>query len=195
MTETTTSDSAAFSQLQGQLLIAMPSLLDPSFAQAVVYICEHTPEGAMGVVINRPLDISMTQFFEQFSLPCPVKFASQALLLGGPVQHSRGFILHRKTQQQWQATTVVDEQICLSASQDIIEAIAADEGPESSLIMLGYAGWGAGQLEQELLDNAWLTAPTDSDFLFNTPHDNCANLAAARINVDLKQLSNSVGHA
>jgi putative transcriptional regulator len=184
-----------FKHLRGQLLLAMPGLADSGFAHAVVYICEHTPEGAMGLIVNQPINVPLKQIFSQLDLPCPEKLNTQQLLLGGPVQQERGFILHRNTDKKWQSTMPVGEQISLTASQDIIEALASNEGPEDSLVALGYAGWGAGQLEQELLANAWLTAPTDAEFLFDTPFDSRARLAAARIGVDINQLSNSAGHA
>ena len=184
-----------FHHLRGQLLIAMPGLAGSGFAHSVIYICDHTPDGAMGLVINRPLDVPLTQIFEQFGLSYPEKLSGHPLLLGGPVQQERGFILHRNTDKKLQSTVSVSDQVSLTASRDIIEAIAADEGPQDALIVLGYAGWGAGQLEQELLDNAWLTAPADTEFLFDTPFANRASLAAARIGIDLNQLSSSAGHA
>lgn len=184
-----------FSDLRGQLLLAMPKLVDSCFAHAVIYICEHNVDGAMGLIINQPINVPLKRIFAQLDLPCPDKLSSQQLLLGGPVQRERGFILHRNTDKQWQSTMPVGDHVSLTASPDIIEALAANEGPEDSLIVLGYAGWGAGQLEQELLDNAWLTAPADTEFLFDTPFDSRARLAAASIGVDLNQLSNSAGHA
>ena len=181
--------------LKAQLLVAMPGLVDPCFSRSVVYICEHSPEGAMGLVINQPLNMPLRQIFEQLDLPCPEKLGTQSLLLGGPVEQQRGFILHRNTDKQWQSTVAVNDEVSLTASRDILEAIASDNGPKDSLIILGYAGWGAGQLEQEVLDNAWLTTSTDTDLLFDTPFDNRASAAAARIGIDLDQLSTSAGHA
>ncbi len=195
MSTTTPHHEQGFNHLRGQLLVAMPGLTDPGFAHSVVYICEHTPEGAMGLTINRPLGLPLSQIFAQLNLPCPEKLGALPLLLGGPVQQERGFVLHRSKDQQWQSTVSVSDQISLTASRDIIEAIAHEEGPAESLIILGYAGWGAGQLEQELLANAWLTVPADAEFLFDTPLERCAHLAAARIGINLNQLSNSAGHA
>ena len=181
--------------LSGQLLLAMPNLIDSGFAHSVIYICEHNHDGAMGLIINQPIDIPLKQIFAQLNLPCPDRLSARQLLLGGPVQRERGFILHRNTDKKWQSTMAIGDHISLTASPDIIEALASNEGPEDSLIVLGYAGWGAGQLEQELLANAWLTAPADAEFLFETPFDNRARLAAASIGVDLNQLSNSAGNA
>jgi len=181
--------------LQGQLLIAMPGLADTWFGHSVIYICEHTREGTMGLIINQPLKMPLSQLFKQLELPCPESISNKPLLLGGPVQQQRGFILHRNTDTKWLSTAPVNEQISLTSSRDIIEAIASNKGPADSLIILGYAGWGAGQLEQELLDNAWLTTPINNEFLFETPFDDRARVAAAHINVDLDQLSNNAGHA
>ncbi len=181
--------------LKAHLLVAMPGLVDPRFSHSVIYICEHSPEGAMGLVINQPLNMPLRQMFEQLDLHCPKRLDSQSLLLGGPVEQQRGFILHRHTEKQWQSTVIVDDEVSLTASRDILEAIASDNGPEDSLIILGYAGWGPGQLEREILENAWLTTPTSTDLLFGTPFDNRASTAAARIGIDLDQLSTSAGHA
>ncbi len=181
--------------LAGQLLVAMPGLRDPRFTQAVIYLCEHSSEGAMGIVINQPMELPLEQMFRQLDLECPEQLRTQPLLLGGPVQQQRGFILHSNTIRKWQSTVVVNDQVSITASMDIIEAIASKDGPSESLVALGYAGWSAGQLDQELLDNAWLTAPADAEFLFDTPFEKRANLAAARVGIDLAQLSNSVGHA
>lgn len=181
--------------LQGQLLIAMPGLTGGCFSHSVVYICQHSPDGAMGLIVNQPLEISLGQVLGQLDLPCPEKLGAQPLLLGGPVQRHRGFILHRNTDKQWLSSVPVNDEVCLTISPDIIESIANDQGPSESLIVIGYAGWSSGQLEQELLDNAWLTTPTDTEFLFEIPFEKRARIAAARIGVDLEQLSNSAGHA
>ncbi len=183
--------------LKAQLLIAMPGLAGSDFGHSVIYICEHNPDGAMGLIINQPLELPLENIFRQLNLSCPEKVAAQPLLLGGPVQQQRGFILHRHTDKQWQSTVVIDDEVSLTVSQDILEAMASDDGdgPTDALITLGYAGWSAGQLEQELLDNAWLTAPADTQCLFDTPFSLRASEAAARIGINLDQLSTSVGHA
>lgn len=185
--------------LRGQLLIAMPGLLDPNFVHAVVYICQHSPEGAMGITINRPLGLSLSQVFEQLELDYLPPNGTQTLLCGGPVEEQQGFVLHRTTSKKWQATIAISDDIFLTTSRDIINDMASNQGPESVLIALGYAGWTSGQLEQELLENAWLTVPPDAELLskllFDTPLEQRADLAATSIGINLSQLSNSVGHA
>ena len=182
--------------LRGQLLIAMPGLVGSTFANTVVYICEHTDKGAWGLTVNKQLGAPVSEIFDQFELGYSEYAGARPLLLGGPVHRGQGFVLHRREDdREWEATVAVDEQVNLTASRDIIEAIAADQGPSDNLIILGCAGWSAGQLEEELLANAWLTVPTDADFLFNAPFDQRVAIAAARIGVDLSQLSTSAGHA
>ncbi|MBL4780661.1 MAG: YqgE/AlgH family protein [Porticoccaceae bacterium] len=185
--------------LRGQLLIAMPGLLDPNFVHSVVYICQHSAEGAMGIAINRPLGLPLSQVFEQLNLDYTPKNGTQTLLCGGPVEEQQGFVLHRPAQKQWQATAAISEEILLTTSRDIIDDMASNQGPDATLVALGYAGWVAGQLEQELLDNAWLTVPANGELLpqllFDTPLEQRADLAAASIGVNLSQLSNSTGHA
>ncbi|OUS09191.1 hypothetical protein A9Q90_04155 [Gammaproteobacteria bacterium 54_18_T64] len=185
--------------LRGQLLIAMPGLLDPNFVHSVVYICQHSAEGAMGIAINRPLGLPLSQVFEQLNLDYIPKNGTQTLLCGGPVEEQQGFVLHRPAQKQWQATAAISEEILLTTSRDIIDDMASNQGPDATLVALGYAGWVAGQLEQELLDNAWLTVPANGELLpqllFDTPLEQRADLAAASIGVNLSQLSNSTGHA
>lgn len=185
--------------LRGQLLIAMPGLLDPNFVHSVVYICQHSEAGAMGITINRPLDLPLSQVFEQLDLDYTPPNGTQTLLCGGPVEEQQGFVLHPSTTKHWQATAAISDNIFLTTSRDIINDMACDQGPETALIALGYAGWTSGQLEQELLENAWLTVPPDtkllSQLLFDTPLNERADLAAASLGVNLSQLSNSAGHA
>ncbi len=181
--------------LRGRLLVAMPGLVDPNFSHTVIYVCEHSSEGAMGLVINRPLELPLSRVFAQMDLPCPEELGQKQLLLGGPVDQQRGFILHCATEQQWQSSVPVTQQISLTTSMDIIEALASNQGPEYSLMVLGYAGWGPGQLERELRENAWLITPTEPAFLFDLPYDQRAAAAAAQLGVDLNQLSSHGGHA
>jgi len=196
---TSVTDSSDATSLRGQLLIAMPGLRDPNFVQSVVYVCQHTEEGAMGITINRSLGMPLSQVFEQLDLTYSAPNGSQALLCGGPVEEQQGFVLHRPAAKQWQATAIISEDICLTTSRDIITDMASEQGPKTSLIALGYAGWTAGQLEQELIENAWLTVPPSTDLvpqlLFDTPLEQRANVAAASIGISLSQLSNSAGHA
>ncbi len=187
------------SSLRGQLLIAMPGLLDPNFVHSVVYICQHSEAGAMGITINRPLDFPLSQVFEQLDLDYTPPNGTQTLLCGGPIEEQQGFVLHPSTTKHWQATAVISDDIFLTTSRDIIDDMASNQGPDTALVALGYAGWTSGQLEQELLENAWLTIPPDSkllsQLLFDSPLDQRAELAAASIGINLSQLSNSAGHA
>ena len=181
--------------LQGHFLIATPGLNDPVFANTVIYLCEHSTEGSMGLVINQPLDISLDQIFDQFELDYGEDVGKQPLLSGGPVHVNRGFVLHRPQVQKWETTEEISPGIHLTASRDIINDLAKGQGPEASLITLGYAGWAAGQLESELGTNAWLTVPASSDILFETPAENRAEAAAAKLGISLDQFSSTAGHA
>ena len=157
--------------LTNQFLIAMPNLKDPNFEKTVTYICAHNEDGAMGIVINKPLDIDLGQIFDQMEIPINDPDApNKTIFHGGPVHTDRGFILHHAT-KQWDSSIIVSEEICVTTSKDILEAIATGEGPDESLIALGYAGWASGQLEQELMDNAWLSGPADRRINFNTPFE------------------------
>ncbi len=189
------SEESSFSSLRNQLLIAMPGMLDPRFAHTVIYLCEHSEEGAMGLTVNRPTGAPISKIFQQLDLDYPATLGDKPLLAGGPVQLERGFVLHRPGPKAWESTLTTGNEINLTASRDIIVDIAANQGPVSLLIFLGYAGWGPGQLEQELVENAWLTVPADPELLFDTPAERIASLAAARIGVDLSQLSYVAGHA
>ena len=181
--------------LTNQFLIAMPSLRDPNFERTVTYICAHNEEGAMGIVINKPLDIELSEIFEQMKLPLDNPEAcSKKIFQGGPVHTNHGFILH-DTSHQWESSITVSEDICVTTSRDILEAMAKGSGPKKSLVALGYAGWAGGQLEQEILDNAWLSGPADRDIIFNTPSEQCWLLAADHMGVDIDKLSSDIGHA
>lgn len=153
----------------------------------------------MGIAINRPLGLNLGEVFEQLALQYSPQTGAQALLCGGPVETQQGFVLHHPGKKQWQSTVTITENICLTTSRDILDDMADEQGPDNTLVALGYAGWMGGQLEQELLDNAWLTVPAQaaflSELLFQCALENRASLAAASIGVDLSQLSNSAGHA
>ena len=181
--------------LTNQFLIAMPSLEDPNFFHSVTYICEHNEEGALGLVINRPLDMQLGEILQHVHMENAEPEARQMPVhLGGPVQQDRGFVLHEPL-GDWEATLKVTDRIGITSSLDILEAIARNEGPERSLITLGYAGWGAGQLEREMAENAWLSGPANPDILFNTPDDERWKAAAASLGIDLDLLSGEAGHA
>lgn len=181
--------------LTNQFLIAMPGLEDPNFFHSVTYICEHNEEGALGLVINRPLDMQLAEILRHVHLEHAKPEAQQIPVhLGGPVQQDRGFVLHEPL-GDWDATLKVTDRIGITSSVDILEAIANNHGPERTLIALGYAGWGAGQLEREIAENAWLSGPADSEILFNTPDEQRWRAAAASLGVDLDLLSGEAGHA
>jgi len=181
--------------LTNQFLIAMPGLENPNFFPSVTYICEHNDQGALGLVINRPLDMQLGEILQHIKLQHSEPEARQIQVhLGGPVQQDRGFVLHEPL-GEWEATLKVTDRIGITSSIDILQAIAKNEGPERSLITLGYAGWGAGQLEQEMAENAWLSGPADPDILFNSPDEERWKAAAASLGVDLDLLSGEAGHA
>jgi len=181
--------------LTNQFLIAMPGLEDPNFFHSVTYICEHNDEGALGLVVNRPLDMQLGEILQHVQLSQAEPEARQIQVhLGGPVQQDRGFVLHEPL-GEWDATLKVTDRIGITSSMDILQAIARNEGPERALITLGYAGWGAGQLEQEMAENAWLSGPAHPDILFDTPDEERWKAAAASLGIDLDLLSGEAGHA
>ncbi len=185
----------AMTPLSDHFLIAMPSLKDPNFFHGVTYICEHNEEGAMGLMINRPLDIELGEVLSQMKISCERPEVEHIpILLGGPVQCERGFVLHQP-HGHWEATLKGTHAIGVTSSRDILEAIARGEGPERCLIALGYAGWAPGQLEQEMADNAWLSVPAEEAIIFDTPYEQRWEAAAALTGVDIKRLSSDIGHA
>jgi putative transcriptional regulator len=186
---------ASPSYLKHHFLIAMPHMRDPNFAQTLTYLVEHNAEGAMGLVINRPSGLSLADVIEQLDPALQAISACQSLPIfsGGPVQTERGFVLH-PCGPQFQATLELGT-LGLSTSQDALFAIAQGQGPSQHLIALGYAGWEAGQLEAELIANAWLTCPADPHILFDLPAEQRLTAAAASLGVDLSLLSTQVGHA
>ena len=188
-------DTNTNGSLKNHLLIAMPAMADPSFAHSITYICEHNEDGAMGIVINRPLNLSLGEVFEHLDIADYDKqFDEQAVLDGGPVQTEMGFVLHRSP-QQWQSTVEMEEGICLTTSRDILDDIANNKGPKESIIALGYAGWGGGQLEEEMQANAWITVKADPEILFSTPQDQRWEAATKLLGIDLSLMSSDVGHS
>ena len=185
--------------LTNQFLIAMPNLEDPNFFHTVSYICNHDETGAMGVTINRPLDVGLGDLLEHLEMPTDdPDIASIPVYAGGPVQADRGFVLHqtqKSSENEWDSTLVVSDSISLTMSQDIIEAIALNKGPEYFLIMLGYAGWSEGQLEHELLSNAWLSGLADKKVIFETPTEKQWTQAAKHLGIELGLMSTDVGHS
>ncbi|MDO3387592.1 YqgE/AlgH family protein [Gilvimarinus sp. SDUM040013] len=195
---TTKPDSAGFElgSLRNQFLIAMPGMDDPNFAHSVTYICEHSDDGAMGLVINLPMEITLGEIYQQLELDCDDQSASYPALAGGPVGVERGFVLHPNLKtERWQSTLHISDTVALTASKDILEAMSRGQGPEHYLVALGYAGWEKGQLEQEIAENAWLTVPADEQILFHTPTEQRWSAAARDLGIDLNLISNTVGHA
>ncbi len=182
-------------RLTGQMLIAMPAMEDPRFAHSVIYLCAHTEEGAMGLVLNRPLaSPTFEDLLKQLDV-APTPPARQiALCDGGPVDGARGFVLHT-TDWTGDGSLQVDESVALTASLDVLKAIAAGEGPREGLLALGYASWGAGQLDQEIQQNAWLSVPASLDLMFDDDHQTKWRRAFATLRVDPALLSGVAGHA
>lgn len=181
--------------LKNQLLIAMPALGDPNFYHSVTYICQHDAAGALGIVINRPLNLTLSQVFEQMSLPDNnPEISEQAVMDGGPVQKERGFVVHPR-EGEWESSLEVSDRLAITTSRDILEAMAGGAGPGKALVALGYAGWGAGQLDMELAANAWLSVPCEEEILFDTAFDQRWTAAAKLLGVDISQLSYPAGHA
>lgn len=185
-----------FTNLTNHFLIAMPGLHDPNFEKTVTYICEHsTTHGAMGIVVNTPIDIHMSEILNQLHIEQTLsQDEDSSIYLGGPVSSDRGFVLHEST-STWDSTLVVQEGISITTSRDILQAIARGEGPDKRLLALGYAGWSPGQLEEELSANAWLCGPADNSIIFDLPASQRWQAAASDLGVDLSLLSTETGHA
>jgi putative transcriptional regulator len=182
-------------RLTDHFIIAMPSLRDENFNQAVTYICEHDDNGTFGIIINRESDITLEEVMQQMHIPYHADKDKQTrVYTGGPVQANRGFILHRPT-GKWDSSLIINDTVALTTSRDILEAIAEDKGPDDTIIALGYAGWGPGQLEQEMLTNTWLSCPAEEQIIFNTPIEERWEAAARLLGIDLQLLSNDTGHA
>jgi putative transcriptional regulator len=181
--------------LSNQFLIAMPAMTDSNFAQTVTYIWEHNADGALGIIINRPLQMKLADVFEQLKMPTAVDaIGQQSVFQGGPVQTDRGFVLHH-IGGHWEHTRKVSSRIQVTTSPDILDAMARGSGPETALVALGYAGWSGGQLEQELAQNAWLTVPADDRIIFDTPFDQRWHAAGRLLGIDLATISPHAGHA
>lgn len=181
--------------LVNQLLIAMPGMEDPNFSSTVTLICEHNEEGALGIVINRPLELKLGGLFEQLDLGRgDAAFAEAPVMLGGPVGPERGFVLHG-TDQAFEHSLAISGDIQLTLSRDIIDAMAAGSGPRRSLVALGYAGWEAGQLEQEMLANSWLTVDAAPEIVFDLPFAERWAAAAGTLGIDISRMAPDAGHA
>lgn len=181
--------------LTDHFLIAMPAMTDPHFSKTLTYICEHNEHGALGVVVNRPLDMNLHTLLEQIEMqPSNPDCTSIAVHYGGPVQIDRGFVLHDPP-GEWQSTLTVNQQIGLTTSKDILQATSQGSGPARMLVTLGYAGWAPGQLEHELAQNAWLTVRANAEILFDTPAEQRLNSAMSLLGISFAALSDGAGHA
>jgi putative transcriptional regulator len=186
--------------LTNQFLIAMPGMADENFAGSVIYLCEHTPKGALGLVINKPIDIKLRSLFEKVELSLDrEELADQPVYFGGPVQSERGFVLHPKTgaaESPYSSTLVIPGgELEMTTSKDVLEAIAQGSGPSKMLVMLGYSGWSAGQLEEELGRNGWLNVDADPAIIFDTPVQERYERAFQLLGIDPHLLSQEAGHA
>ena len=177
-------------------LIAMPAMTDPNFSRTLTFVCEHNERGALGIVVNRPIDVTLETLFRQVEIPLERSALSgQPVFYGGPVQLEHGFVLHRPV-GDWKSTLPVgDGEVGLTTSRDILEAMAAGEGPREQLVALGYAGWAPGQLEQEILDNGWLTVEANLDVIFGLPPEARYDAAMHALGVNAANLSEEAGHA
>jgi putative transcriptional regulator len=182
--------------LKHHFLIAMPNMVDPNFAGTVVYICEHNDKTALGLVINRPTDLTLARLFDKIDLKLEIApWKDEPVFFGGPVQTERGFVLHQPPGNYGSSLQVADD-IALTTSKDVLEALAEGSGPRRLLVTLGYAGWGAGQLEDEIAHNAWLTVPADPAVIFETPVPDRLPAALRLLGIDDgTQLSGLAGHA
>ena len=187
--------ATGITSLSNHLLIAMPQLTDPNFSQTVSLICEHGEKGALGIVLNRPLSMTLSEVFEQMKIePSDKRAADLPVLRGGPVHQDRGFVLHRPG-GEWDSTHRISDSIQVTTSRDVLAAMATGTGPEKAFIALGYAGWEAGQLEREMLDNSWLSVPADESVIFDLPYEERWLASLRLLGVEAGQLTSFSGHA
>jgi putative transcriptional regulator len=178
-----------------QFLIAMPVLTDPHFAKSLVYICEHNDRGALGIIVNRPIDMTLGKLFERVELKLDKpELANQPVYFGGPVQTDRGFVLHRPA-GEWQSNLKVNDEIAMASSRDILLSIANHGTPADVLVTLGFSGWSAGQLENEIMQNAWLSVDANAHILFELPYEERLPAAMQVLGIDFASLSGMAGHA
>jgi putative transcriptional regulator len=185
--------------LANHFLIAMPSMLDPVFGGTVIYLCEHNASGALGIIINKPTDMTVDVLLERIDLkleiaPNRVSAANRPVMFGGPVQVERGFVLHSPV-QPFSSTMQVTDEVSMTTSKDVLEAVAAGRGPQRMLITLGCAGWSAGQLEQEIARNGWLTVQADPSIIFELPIEERFAAALKLLGIDMTMLAGDAGHA
>lgn len=184
------------SSFKNQLLIAMPNLQDPNFFHGVTFVCQHNNDGALGLVINHPTAMILSDILEQMDITVKdKKIAEIPVFAGGPVQQERGFVLHHTSEELWESTIPVSDTLSLTTSRDILIAIAQEKGPEKFLVALGYAGWAGDQLETEMRQNTWLTTQYDESVVFDTPISKRWSVAAHKMGLDINLLSTQTGHA
>jgi putative transcriptional regulator len=191
------SESSAAGFLENQFLIAMPQMLDPYFAHSVTYLWKHNAEGALGIVINKPLNASLADIFDELDIVCNSQlelYQQQKVLAGGPVERDKGLIIH-DADKTWESSITITPDISICTSRTILQDIAAGKGPANYLVALGYAGWEAGQLEREIRDNAWLTTPADTELIYSRDYPTKADAAASLLGIDLQQISPAPGHS
>ncbi|MFC5302215.1 YqgE/AlgH family protein [Azospira restricta] len=181
--------------LTDHFLIAMPAMADPYFSGTLVYICEHNEQGALGIIVNRPIDMTLAALFEKIEVPLETQgFDRMPVYFGGPVQTDRGFVLHRPI-GGWQSTLAVNQQVGLTSSRDVLQAVGHEGDPREIIVTLGYSGWSAGQLEEELAQNAWLTVPAKPEILFDMPFEARLPAAMSALGVSFTNLAEDAGHA
>ncbi|MGH6612174.1 MAG: YqgE/AlgH family protein [Burkholderiaceae bacterium] len=181
--------------LKHQFLIAMPAMADTNFERSVVYVCDHNERGALGLVINRPTDLTLEKLFDRVDLKLEIApRRNDPVYFGGPVQTERGFVLHG-TSGSYSSTLAISDEISLTTSKDVLEAMAEGGGPDKVLVTLGYSGWGAGQLENEIAHNAWLTVSAAPQIIFDLPAEKKYDAALKLLGVDSLQLTGHAGHA
>lgn len=187
--------------LANHFLVAMPGMKDPYFQRSVIYVCEHNEDGAMGIMISTPIDVTVASMLKQVQIDLPIasqtthsKSLDEPVLNGGPVAEDRGFIIH-KPKDKYQSSIKITDNVMVTTSKDILAVLGTDAQPENYLVALGYSGWSAGQLESELADNSWLTVEADTSIIFDTPVEERWSSAVAKLGIDIAQLSSDVGHA
>ena len=189
-------DAAPSINLTNHFLIAMPGMEDRTFARSVVYVCEHSEHGALGLIINKPGDISMADLFHKVDLPLArAELGGQPVFQGGPVQTERGFVLHEPVGGHYNSSLAIPGGLEMTTSKDVLEALANGAGPKKVLVTLGYSGWAPGQLEDELARNGWLTVQAEPSIIFDTPAHERYDRALALLGIDPRMLSQEAGHA
>lgn len=187
-------DEADVLKLANQFLLAMPGLTGDYFASSLIYVCEHNHEGALGLLVNRPSGLTLIELFAQLGLDTDPAFVDIPVLTGGPVSTEQGFVLH-SSDHTFESSTLLSENLYMSTALDVLKAISHGQGPAQYLITLGYAGWAAGQLEEEIANNVWLTTPPNPSILFDLPYADRLNAAANTLGIEFSLIAHRPGHA